>query len=290
MDKTETARTALSEKLVSEYLFLREKEKRQEVCGGEAAKTETEMETMHSLLCRDAHCPAGTEQIDRCEEKICGGGFSRGIYSRAAAVYIAEAAEEQRRDGLVKKMKLLDRHIQREFPGETGKMSVLWAAFLAVSEITVPELQQRFSEVQRLLKNWVGGEHELMMMVYILFLFHTDDIAMCERAVQLFRKAGEKNYGGRRAEQLSLLAMTAVCRRKAELVMEELQAVSRRLREEGAAANKEAADAAAAALFLCSCFYAEDNGKKDVVIRSMRGNFLLITELLCGLAVIRAES
>lgn len=223
-------------------------------------------------------------QIEKWKSCLWENGFSHGLHTELAAVYLAEQKEGFHTEPVVNKMKKIHKAIQKITLEET-EAAVLWAAFLAASDITVPELQQRMGRVQELLRHWIGYGRELIQMNFILLLFHTDDIAFCERALWIYRSAREKRFCCDSPEQLSLLALLAVVREKGKTVVKEVQSAALQVKKEYAELPERAAEAAGIALYLYMQFEKKKTREKDVVIHSLKGNFFLLIELICAFII-----
>lgn len=228
------------------------------------------------------------EQIEKWKSCLWKNGFPHGLHTELAAVYLAEQKEEFQVEPGVNKMKKLYKAIQ-EIILEEPEAAVLWSAFLAASDITVPELQQRMGRIQELLRHWIGYGRELIQMNFILLLFHTDDIVFCERALWIYQSAKEKRFCCDSPEQLSLLALLAVVREKGKTVVEEARSTSLQIKKECAKLPERTAEAAGIALYLYIQFEEKKKRGKDVVIYSLKGNLLLLIELICASIILPDE-
>lgn len=213
------------------------------------------------------------ERAEEAYRMLLEEGFSESVYLKIAASYIAA---EKNRDAFglcVRKMKLLYRHIINTGKTETGE-AYCGAALLAASGITVPEYQQRMKRIHELLGNWMPERTGLRKSVIPVLLFHTDDVALCERAIRLQRAfaTGTPHPG----DCSLLLGFLALSKNTPEQTASEVTAAADYLKKKDCllAERQELIFATAACAYLLTEYRKGEKGSlSQVALQSMKGDF-----------------
>ena len=201
-------------------------------------------------------------------------GFGENAYLKAAAVYIASEKNKETFGLSVHKMKLLYRHIQNIGKTETGE-AYCGAALLAASGISVPEYQQRTKRIYELLGNWMSERTGLRKSIVPVLLFHTDVIALCERAIRLqraFSAAGTPHPG----DCSLLLGFLALSKDTPEQTAVKVTAAADYLKKKNCilSEGQEMIFATAACAYLVTEYRKGDKGSlSQVALQSMKGDF-----------------
>lgn len=237
------------------------------------------------------------KKLEDCCSLLEGGGFIPCSYLIIAAMYLARAKKQNELEEACRRTRMLYQAMKKAHPFATDKEEYSVAAMLAASGIKVPELQQRFSRIEELLQKWIFRGGQLPAISNVILLFHVDDIALCERAINLSRVFLEKGYEFSSRSMAALLGLLSISKETAPKLSDQIIAAADYLKEQdgfGASCmNQKQWTALACSLYLSEGLEdGEEVMLSSVTVQSMTADYgtVLQTMFLSGILSLSESS
>ncbi|MCQ4637386.1 DUF4003 domain-containing protein [Anaerovorax odorimutans] len=231
--------------------------------------------------------------MQECYRSLREEGFPACDHLVVAALYLARTAEDFQ--AAAAKMKRLYQAMKKIHPFITGQDDYVAAAMLAAGKISVPEFQQRISRIEELLRNWISGGNRLQSISHTILLFNADDIALCERAINLHQEFRSRGYNFKSHDMTELLALLSISKQPAAVLADEIIEAADYLKTKkgfgSLSLDKCQRAMMASGLYITKELAGEDEGRiSQTAIQSMVVDYLMALQTMCMCCIVSASA
>jgi len=186
---------------------------------------------MISMLAVDSNPERKMEQSLRVYDALKEYFFS-SQYLPVASMAIANLVEESRYDEIAARTRKIYNLMKKEHPFLTSGEDSVFAALLAVSDLTEEQVVQETENCYDLLKGEFFSGNAVQSLSHVLALGDGTPEEKCRKTMEMYRKLKEKGYKYGTGYELATLGILALLPEETELIMRDVMEVDDYLSKE----------------------------------------------------------